>query len=69
MTDIEDVMMTSAQVCARYGSITPMTLYRWVNDERLGFPQAMRINNVRYWKASEILAWERARASRSLAAA
>lgn len=70
MTDaaaLDEVMMTAAQLCARYGSITPMTLYRWLKDTRLGFPQPLRINHQRYWKASEIVAWESAHARQSTA--
>jgi hypothetical protein len=38
------VYRKSAQVRARYGGVSDMTLWRWLHDEQLGFPQPIRIN-------------------------
>jgi hypothetical protein len=39
----------SQYVRARYDSISDMTLWRWINDPTLGFPQPTIIRNRRYW--------------------
>jgi predicted DNA-binding transcriptional regulator AlpA len=52
--------LTGPQVCARY-SITEMSLWRWLNDRAIAFPQpALRVRDRRYWLESDLLAWERA---------
>jgi predicted DNA-binding transcriptional regulator AlpA len=52
--------LTGPQVCARY-SITDMSLWRWLNDAEISFPQpAMRVKDRRYWLESDLIAWERA---------
>ncbi len=65
--NLADVMVTAKQVYARYGGISEMTLWRWLRDERMNFPQPMMINGRRYWKLSDLQAWEIARASREAA--
>ena len=49
---------TAPQVMQRFG-ITEMTLWRWSRDDRLGFPQPMRIRNRKFYSVAEIEAWER----------
>jgi predicted DNA-binding transcriptional regulator AlpA len=44
----------------RYG-ITHQTLWRWLNDPRLGFPQPRVINRRRYFPRNEIEAWDMSR--------
>jgi hypothetical protein len=34
-----------------------MTLWRWLHDESLGFPQPTTIRNRRYWDADEVEAF------------
>jgi predicted DNA-binding transcriptional regulator AlpA len=56
--------LTGPQLCARY-SISDMSLWRWLNDAKIGFPRpAMRIRERRYWLESDLVAWERARLPR-----
>ncbi|WP_304773653.1 AlpA family transcriptional regulator [Cypionkella sp.] len=38
-------------------AITDMTLWRWINDPALRFPQPIRINRRRFWRESDIAAW------------
>jgi hypothetical protein len=46
-------------VCARY-SITDMSLWRWLRDAELRFPQpALRVKDRRYWLESDLITWER----------
>jgi predicted DNA-binding transcriptional regulator AlpA len=39
-------------------SISDMTLYRRERDKSLNFPKPIVINGRRFWRESEILAWE-----------
>ena len=47
-------LMERRNVCDR-------TIDRWLEDSKLNFPKPQRINKRRYWKLSEIVAWERER--------
>jgi hypothetical protein len=39
-----------------------MTLWRWLRDALLAFPQpAMRVKDRRYWLEMDLVKWERAR--------
>ncbi len=55
--------ITPKQVRERFGSISPMTLWRWERDEKLSFPKATAINKRKYFDVSEIETWERARSA------
>lgn len=50
--------LTGSQVARRFG-ISPMSLWRWIRDPRLGFPAPTRIRQRNYWRAAEIVEWER----------
>jgi predicted DNA-binding transcriptional regulator AlpA len=50
--------LTAAQVRARFGGISDMALWRWLHDDELGFPQPLRIQGRRFWKAADLTAWE-----------
>jgi hypothetical protein len=59
----DEKWLTAAQVRARQGSITNMTLWRWTRDPALAFPPPDdRRNNRKFWKLSTIVRWENARA-------
>jgi predicted DNA-binding transcriptional regulator AlpA len=51
------------QVRDRY-NVSDMTLWRWMRNPKLNFPQPTIINRRRYWAEEELQQWERARASR-----
>jgi len=53
--------LPAGQVRSRYG-VSDMSLWRWLRDEALAFPQPLKIHNRRYWKLSELQAWEASRA-------
>ena len=55
--------LPAGQVRARYG-VSDMSLWRWLRDPRLNFPAPIKIHKRRYWKLTELEAWE---ASRSIA--
>jgi predicted DNA-binding transcriptional regulator AlpA len=59
--DGERKYLTGPQVCARYG-ISDMSLWRWLRDAAVAFPQpAMRIRDRRFWLESDLIAWERSK--------
>ena len=64
MSDHE-TLLKAAAVKARYGGISDMTLWRWINDEELGFPTPLVISKRRFWRESDLTAWERTRAARA----
>ena len=61
--DATTIYLNAAQVRSRYGGMSDMALWRWLHNDELGFPQPIRINGRRFWKATALSAWERKRAS------
>ncbi|PIO96592.1 AlpA family phage regulatory protein [Pleomorphomonas carboxyditropha] len=59
----EGELISAQDVCRRYG-IVDMTLYRWLKDANMDFPRPVVLRRRRYFYASEVQAWERARAGR-----
>jgi predicted DNA-binding transcriptional regulator AlpA len=53
-----DVFLAARQVRDRYGGVSDMSLWRWLHDDRLGFPKPLRIHNRRFWRLSDLRAWE-----------
>ena len=49
--------LPARRVWERYG-VTSMTLWRWLRDESIGFPQPVRIGRFRYFRIAELEAWE-----------
>ncbi|MGH6866402.1 MAG: helix-turn-helix transcriptional regulator [Methyloceanibacter sp.] len=54
--------LPSAAVRARY-SVSDMSLWRWLRDEALAFPQPIRINGRRFWRLADLEEWEASRQS------
>ena len=63
-----ETYLTGPQVCARFGGISDMTLWRWLSNPALGFPKPLVVNRRRYWPLADIETWERTQASQSVAA-
>ncbi len=55
--------MTRRQVAERFGGISDMTLWRWAQDSKLGFPKPTVIKGRKFYDLAEIEAWERARSA------
>jgi predicted DNA-binding transcriptional regulator AlpA len=55
--------LTGPQVARRFG-ISSMSLWRWMRDSRLGFPDPTHIRKRNYWRLSEIVEWERQAAAK-----
>lgn len=66
MADTANVFLTGPQVVARY-CITQMTLWRWVRDDKLGFPQPMTVNRRRFFRLTDLVAWEQRQLTRGAA--
>jgi predicted DNA-binding transcriptional regulator AlpA len=65
----DDTLLTSRQVRAKVGSISDMTLWRWLGSDDVRFPQpTLRVNKRRYWSAGAIRRWLAERSSEGLAA-
>ena len=60
-------LLPATPVRARYG-VSDMTIFRWLNDEKLGFPKPIRINGRRYWRLAELQAFEDRQSSKQEAA-
>lgn len=50
--------LTASQVKARFGNISDMTLWRWLQDEALAFPKPMVVNRRRLFREDQIVDWE-----------
>jgi predicted DNA-binding transcriptional regulator AlpA len=60
--DDGDRFLTGPDV-ARRCNISDVSLWRWLGNAELKFPQpSLRINRRRFWKVSDLVAWERSRA-------
>ena len=57
--DIDGEFITARQTCQRYGGMTDMTLWRWINDPAMGFPRPYYFGRIRFWKMAELLDWEK----------
>ena len=53
-----ETFLASRQVRERYGNASEMWLYRREHDDS-GFPKPIRINGRRFWRLSDLLAYER----------
>ena len=56
--------LQSSAVRARYG-VSDMTIWRWLHNNELGFPAPLRINGRRFWRLSQLEAWEASRSAES----
>jgi predicted DNA-binding transcriptional regulator AlpA len=55
-------LVPARKVQDRY-DIADRTLDRWLINPALNFPKPVIINKRRYWRVSELVAWERQRAA------
>ena len=49
--------ITSKQVREILGGISDMSLWRFLHDKHLSFPQPIYINRRRFWSYTELKAW------------
>lgn len=58
--DKEQVFLTGPQVQRRYQK-SHVSIWRWIQDDSLGFPAPLKIHRLNYWRLAELEAWEAAR--------
>lgn len=58
---METVYLTAAQVRVRFGGVSDMALWRWINSPTTGFPKPVKIGQRRYFRLDEIEAFEEAK--------
>jgi predicted DNA-binding transcriptional regulator AlpA len=56
----DDRFLPARSVWERYG-VTSLSLYRWLADEGLAFPRPVYVGRFRYWRLSDLIAWEMGR--------
>ena len=49
--------ITSKHIREMLGSISDMTLWRYLHDPYLNFPKPIYIKKRRYWQESEVISW------------
>lgn len=54
---MERKLISAKTVRELCGGISDMSLWRWLNDPALGFPQPVYIQKRRFWREADILAW------------
>jgi len=64
--EVGQTFLTGPQVQARYQK-SHVTIWRWMRDQALGFPQPIQINRLNYWRLSDLEAWEAAQEMRGAA--
>jgi predicted DNA-binding transcriptional regulator AlpA len=60
-----DALMNGRQVCAFFGNVSKMTVYRWVENPASGFPKPFKIGQKNFWIRRDIISFrdmQRARA-------
>jgi hypothetical protein len=54
----DDVYLSAPKVQLRY-DVTSMSLWRWLKNPKMNFPTPTYIAKRRYWRVSDLVAWER----------
>jgi len=54
---MEHKLISAATVRDLCGGVSDMTLWRWLNDRAMGFPEPVYIQKRRYWRETELDAW------------
>ena len=50
-------LRSARRVRAQLGNISPVTQWRWENDDNLDFPKPIKISGRNYFRGEEIDAW------------
>jgi predicted DNA-binding transcriptional regulator AlpA len=59
-------LVPDSQAALELGGVSAVTMWRWTRDEKLGFPQPVKINNRNYRKRSELEAFKQRMAETSV---
>lgn len=60
-----DELIQAAEVRRIFGGISDMSLWRWLDNPDLNFPRPIFISRRRFWRKSEIAAWQKAQMDRA----
>lgn len=64
----DETLLTAKQICARFGGISQMTLWRWLGSDVVRFPKPILcVNKRRFWSTESIRRWMAERSSEGLA--
>jgi len=44
-----------------------MSIWRWMHDERMQFPEPVKINRRNYWRLGDLREWQAAQSARKAA--
>ncbi len=58
--DTGETYITAPQLRARFGGRSDVWLWRLLRDARANFPRPVKVRSYRYFRLSEIEAWEEA---------
>jgi predicted DNA-binding transcriptional regulator AlpA len=50
----DETKLSSRQVKKRYGDVSDMTIWRWMNDKRVKFPRPISIQKRNYWRLGDL---------------
>lgn len=64
-TETAPEFLTGPQVQRRYQK-SHVTIWRWLHDPELGFPQPVKVRRLNYWRLRDLETWERAQAEKSV---
>ncbi len=53
----DDYLLNSGAVRTICGDISDMSLWRWLNNPTMNFPQPIQISRRNYWRRGDIRAW------------
>ena len=56
-TSAGDAILIGQSKLRRQLNVSPMTFWRWLRDEELAFPTALRIRDRVYFSKAEVDAW------------
>lgn len=60
--------ITASEVRTLCGSVSDMTLWRWLQDPNTAFPKPTYVRKRRYWREAEVDNWWHARQEQQVAA-
>jgi len=54
---MEHKLISAATVRDLCGGVSDMSIWRWLNDPDMNFPEPVYIQKRRYWREAELGAW------------
>lgn len=50
-------LITQAEIKDTFGGVSDMTIWRWLQDPKMGFPKPIKIKTRNYWKSIDVDTW------------